>query len=79
MGNKLIVISSLVIGGFASSDFSVVWSVFHYSGDEMLDSAVCVDHCILQKEENSHRMHLGICSYRVVCIGTTTSDSDKGF
>jgi len=38
MGNKHIVLSSLVTGGSASSDFSVLWSVFNDCGDEVLDS-----------------------------------------
>jgi hypothetical protein len=53
MGNKHIVMSSLVIGGSASSYFPVLWSVFIDCGDEVLDSLVGVDHLILQKEENT--------------------------
>jgi len=53
MGNKHIVMSSSVSGGSASSDFSVLWSVFNDCGNGLLDSTVGVDHCILQKEENT--------------------------
>jgi hypothetical protein len=55
MGNKHIVMSGLVSGGSASSDFSVLWSVF---SDWPRGTVVGVDHCILQKEVNT--MHLVI-------------------
>jgi hypothetical protein len=53
MGNKHIVMSSLVTGGSGSSDFSDLWSVFNDCGDEVLDSTVGVNYRILQKEENT--------------------------
>ena len=59
MGNKHIVLSSLVTGGSASSDFSVLCSVFNDCGDEVLDSTEGVDHHILQKEENTQNAFSG--------------------
>jgi len=59
MGNKHIVMSSLVTGSSASSNFSVLWSVFNDCGDEVLDSMVGVDHRILQKQENTQNAFSG--------------------